>query len=222
MHDQELRALAREVAAMLPRVYAEKGKRNLSEMHHLQPATNDVAARLAATWNPPATLVGKQFGPNLGWVGLGHVDTVLHWPDGPQTFLELKCDWDLCACVWDAVKLAAGVLNGNADAGYMLAGAPARMWNKSTPGAELFASGRWETMGAEVRGRYRKWWWNWQEEVVDHRSNRHIPGAVAAIFETVPLGTFPFVIGGASWELRLARVDPNGSEWSIWTCVPPD
>ena len=177
---------------------------------------------LARTWNPSPTLAEKKFGPKLGWVGLGPVDTVFHWPGGTRTFLELKCGWDLSACVWDAVKLAAGVLNGNADAGYMLAGAPTAMWNKPTPGAELFGAGRWETMGPKVRERHRTWWWKWQEEVVGRKSNRHIPGAVAAVFDTVPLQALAFEIAGAPWELRLARVEPSGPDWAIWTCLTPD
>ena len=83
-------------------------------------------------------LAGKKFGDKLGWIGLGNVDTVFTWGDGTRTFLELKCGTDLSACVWDSVKLASGVLNGNASAGYMLAGSPTSLWQKPVRGAELF------------------------------------------------------------------------------------
>jgi hypothetical protein len=219
VHDQELRELAQEVAYELPGIYAAKGRPNLSEMHHLQPATNTVAAKLAPTWDPAPSLDGHEFGPKLGWVGLGNVDTVFAWPAGTRTFLELKCDRDLSACVWDAVKLSAAVLNGNANAGYMLAGAPTSAWEKPAPGAELFESCRWVTIGPGIRDRYRRWWWNWQEEIVGDRPNRHIPGSVAASFETVPVGRFPFEVAGTPWQLRLARIETVGADWINWTCV---
>ena len=96
-HDDELAALAREVASELPSVYAEKARKKLSEQFHLQPATNRVVERLAPAWHPAPSLAGKKFGDKLGWIGLGHVDTVFTWGDGTRTFLELR--WALSILV---------------------------------------------------------------------------------------------------------------------------
>lgn len=212
LHDARLSELAREVARELPGTYAKKARKNLSEQFHLQPTTNRVVERLAATWHPTPSLVGKTFGDKLGWIGLGHVDTVFSWADGTRLFLELKCGTDLSACAWDAVKLASGVLNGNAFAGYMLAGSPSSLWRKPIPGAELFERGKWHTTG--VRDAHLKWWRFWQGE-----KTPHIPGRVAASFETVQLGLFPFAIDGVAWELRLVRVEPSGPNWLNWELV---
>src|SRR5689334_15519862 len=110
MHESKLVGLARAVALELPVQCALVVRNSLSEMYHLQPATIRVAERVALTWDPVPSLVGKRFGESLGWVGLGNVDVVFHWADGSRTFLELKCGPDLSACAWDALKLGAGVL----------------------------------------------------------------------------------------------------------------
>ena len=211
-NDTEFIAVATASAAALPRLYAEKRKKNLSEQFHLQPATNLVVERLAPTWDPAPSLVGKKFGEKLGWIGLGHVDNVFHWGDGTRTFLELKCGQDMSACVWDSVKLASGLLNGNARAGYLLAGAPTSCWRKPVRGAELFRSAIWRTAGVDVRDAYLDWWRRWEAEM-------HIPGRVAASFQTFALGSFSFEIDGIAWELRLARVEPMGSSWIEWQPV---
>lgn len=117
----------------------------------------------------------------------------------------------MSACVWDSVKLTSGVLNGNASAGYMLAGSPTSLWQKPVRGAELFGGGKWRTLSPEIRDAYLDWWRFWQEE-----KTPHIPGRVAETFETVPLGSFPFQIEGTAWELRLVRVEPSGSTWLNW------
>jgi hypothetical protein len=217
MHDQGLiERLGKAVAREMPIVYAEKGRKNVSEMRHLQPATNRVLERLAPTWMPAPALGSKKFGDMLGWVGLGHVDNVLTWPDGSRTFLELKCGNDLSACVWDMVKLAAAVLGGNATSAYMLAGASVASWQKPTPGAEFFRSQEWQTMGFDVRARYEKWWRFWQNETTPH-----LPGRVAPAIRTVTLGSFGFVIAGEAWELRLARVEPVRTDWVDWPPIEP-
>lgn len=208
-NDKELIAVAAASAAALPRLYAERAKENLSEQFHLQPATTLVVERLAPTWAPAPSLVGKTFGDKLGWLGLGPVDTVFHWGDGTRTFLELKCGTDLSACVWDSVKLASGLLQKNARAGYLLAGAPTESWEKPVRGGEFFASRSWDTTGADVRDAYRDWWGSWEKE-------GHLPVRVAASFETQALGSFAFGIDGTPWQLRLARVEPVGSTWLEW------
>jgi hypothetical protein len=225
VHDELLTSVAREVATHLPHVYATKRRRNLAEMFHLQPETTAVVERFAPRLRPTPTLTPKKLVELLGWVGVGGVDTVFNWPDGRRTFLELKAGDDLSACAWDAVKLSAFVLNGSADAGYMLAAAPTASWGKPVPGADLFANDQWETMGPRIRDAHSKWWYRWQEETVSHpkwglKPNRHFPGLVAKTFRTIALGSFPFEVAGVSWDLRLVRVDPSGSDWDVWKCVP--
>jgi len=220
MPDERLGALAREVALELPGSYAERGRKNLGEQFHLQPVTDRVLQRLLPDWGPGVALsASKMFGKSLGWVGLGPVDLSFRVRDQLATVLELKCGHDLSACAWDAVKLAAGVLDCHADSAYMLAGAPTAMWDKPTPGADLFSSASWLTMGPKIRDAHMKWWRAWQEETVAGRPNRHIPGLVSAAFETVALGSFPFQIDATPWELRLARVKPHGSKAIVWKCV---
>ena len=208
MHDDKLIDVATGVALELPPLYARSGKKWLSERYHVQPATNLVVARLAPRWSPRPALVGKAFGDTCGWKRLGTVDNVFNWPDGTRIFLELKCGIDLSACVWDAVKLATGVLGGNAESGYMLAAAPRDRWQSAARGTELFATARWETAGPAIRHAYRDWWRLWEKE-------GHIPGQVPSRFETIALGSFPFVVEGVHWDVRLARVVP-GSRWIDW------
>jgi hypothetical protein len=189
----------------------------LNEQSHLAPQCKLAAAEVAAPCDPTPALAPFDFGSRLGWVGLGNVDVVFRWPDCGAAFVELKCNRDLSAWVWDAVKLAAGVLHGNADSSYLLAGAPTSAWMKPARGAELFADKQWETLGRDIRDAYRDWRYSWQEEV----PGRHIPGRVADEFETTALGSWPLTVGGVPWELRLARVRPVGETWRSWKCVCP-
>ena len=211
MTDERLIQLARETAAELESHCAEKALSHANERDHLDRVCKQVAKRLAPTWSPDASVGPYGFGDKLGWVGLGLVDLVFRRPDRLPTFLELKCGagkHTLSACVWDAVKLAAGLLAGNAEAGYLLAGAPLAQWQKPILGAQLFDSRAWWTSSNEIRGAYSMWWWKWQNEP-------NIPGRVAATFHTKKLGSFPFQIAGAPWELRLARIEAH-ADWEDW------
>jgi hypothetical protein len=140
------------------------------------------------------------------------VDVVLRWATGGTTFVELKCGSDnhaLRPCVWDATKLATGLLGGNAGAGYLLAGAPAAKWREGIPGSELFLMAEWETLGTAIRQRFIDDWRKWESE-------GHIPGRVPAAFQTVGVGAYPLEIAEKAWELRLARVEPIGEAWVEW------
>lgn len=146
-------------------------------------------------------------------------------PESAPTFLELKCGYGkdcLAFCVWDAVKLAAGLLAGNAEAGYLLAGAPRADWHRPILGAQLFESRTWQTSGRDIRGAYSRWWWRWQIEMKYGKPNHHIPGRVAATFDTKKLGSFGFQIAGTAWELRLARVEPALADWHDWQPLTQD
>lgn len=63
---------------------------------------------------------------------------------------ELADQHSLAPCVWDAVKLAAGLLAGNAEAGYLLVAAPLALWQKPILGAQLFESRTWLTGGNDT------------------------------------------------------------------------
>lgn len=212
MNDEHLVQLALETAVELERSCSELAIGHATESKHLDPTCKRVAKRLAPTWSPIASVGPYGFGDKLGWIGLGNVDVVFRRPDLLPTFLELKCGAksdSLGPCVWDAVKVAAGVLAGNAEAGYLLAGAPLAQWQKPILGAQLFDSRAWRTSGSEIRGAYSGWWWMWQK-------GPHIPGRVAATFHTKKLDSFRFQIAGTPWELRLAKVEPARPDWEDW------
>lgn len=212
--DGWLTGLTAEAAAITARHAGSAGLTAINEAKHLHPACKQAAKTLAATWQPAPAIGPYGFGDKLGWVGLGLVDMVFRWPGGDRTFLELKCgasSSSLTACSWDAVKLASGLLAGNAASGYLLAGAPTASWRQSILGASLFDAGTWTTTGPEIRDAFATWWRHWQEE-----SSPHVPGRVAARFETVPVTVAPLTVGETPWELRLARVNPVGDEWADW------
>ena len=128
MHDEKLATLVPEVADELPLVYVQAARVNVSELFHLQPATNRVVERLAATWRPTPSLVGKKFGDTLGRIGLDNVDAVFNclqlarWqPYVPRA--EVRAGLERMR-LGRREELASGVLNRNAEAGYMLAGSP--------------------------------------------------------------------------------------------------
>jgi ADP-ribosylglycohydrolase len=210
--EERVRDVAAESAAELERHCATAGLVRANERDQLQRCCTRATERLAAGWEPSPELTPKTFGNPIGWVGLGLVDVVLRWPDLPPTFVELKCgatNDTLGPCSWDALKLASGVLAGNAGTGYMLAGLPATLWKADTPGREFFDTRPWTAH--ELRESFLSWWRHWEKE-----KTPHVPGEVAESFATVAVGTFPLEIGATLWELRLARVEPRSVEWLQW------
>lgn len=210
MLDARLAELAEATAREVEAYCAAAGVSTANEQKHLDPCCKATAKALAGTWEPAPVFSTNAFGDTLGWIGLGNVDIVVVWDETPQTFLELKCGFDkdaLGPCAWDVVKLAAGLLNGNAGTGYMLAGAPAAQWEKPILGAELFETHEWRA--SDIRETYRSWFRFWEKD-------GHCPGRVAAAFRTVHIGSFGMEIAATRWELRLARVEPIGIEWLKW------
>ena len=217
--DELVQNLTAMTAVQLETLCANGAVVSPNERDHLSKACKMAAAAVASEMQVPPVLSPFGFGPLLGWIGLGNVDLVFRWPDRQPIFVELKCGCDLTDCVWDVVKLSAAVLHGNAETGYLLAGAPVARWDAGTPGGEFFEEGVWETRGRLVRDAYVKSWRRWQNEAVRRRPNRHIPGLIATAFRTVALGRYPFSVAGVRWEIRAARVDPAGSESVVWKCV---
>ena len=193
---------------------AANGLRYANERDHLSKSVKRSVEQAAVALAPRPALHPFAFGDRHGWIGLGHVDVVLRWRDSPPTFLELKCGSGsdaLRACVWDALKLATALLGGNARSAYLIAGAPTAVWRARRPGAEFFDSGEWETLGWDIRGRFRSDWKFWESETTPH-----IPGRVPTGFTTVELGNATFRIASEPWELRTARIESVGRNWIDW------
>lgn len=178
-HDDTLiRTIAQTAAEDLEVLCAANGLRYANERDHLSKCVKRSVERTAVALAPRPALHPFAFGDRHGWIGLGHVDVVFRWPDSAPTFLELKCGSGsdaLRACVWDVLKLATALLGGNARSAYLLAGAPTAVWRARHPGAEFFDTGEWETLGWDIRGRFRSDWIFWESE-----STPHIPGRVPA------------------------------------------
>jgi hypothetical protein len=201
---------ARSSAAELERYCAQLGIAAANEQKHLQPSCSRVAAQLAAEWIPLPLLAPKTFGDKLQWVGLGSVDVVFRWTEMPDTFVELKCGATPSAlgpCSWDALKLAAGILAGNAGSGYLLAGVPTVLWEGKTLGWELFTTREWRTDA--LRESFFSWWAFWEKD-------GHVPARVPEALATFEIEAFPLTIAGNDWQLRLSRVEPRGSAWLQW------
>jgi hypothetical protein len=211
LDDDLLRHVAETAAVGLEEFCASRQLRFANERDHMAPCCADAVARITGVLEVAPYLGGHAYGLKHGWRGLGHVDVVLRWAHRPATFLELKCGARsdaLAACVWDAVKLGTAVLGGNAGAGYLLAGAPASRWTGRAAGAELFETAEWVTLGPDVRDAYLPYWRFWEAE-------GGIPGRIPNGLVTTTLGSYPFTIGDTPWELRLARVSPQG-DWIDW------
>jgi hypothetical protein len=212
--DHLLRRVADETARELDEFCAASRLTYANERDHLAKCCKIAAARVVGILEQPPALSPNAFGDLHGWVGLGLVDVVLRWANRPPTFLELKCgagERALRPCIWDAVKLSTAVLGRNASAGYLLAGARSSDWRAGVPGADLFESGEWDALGPNVRDRFLIDWRFWESEATPH-----VPGCVAAGFNTVALGSFPLTIAATPWELRLARVKPVADAWADW------
>ena len=216
--DDLVMRLAVDTASELEEFCAERALAHANERDHLARCCKTVAARIVAELPPPRpALAPFGFGERHEWIGLGGVDVVFRWDTREPTFVELKSGSStgvLRPCVWDAVKLATAVLGGNASSGYMLAAAPASAWRAGYLGAELFESGEWLTLSPEIRDRFRSDWTFWESEATPH-----VPGRVPAAIRTIACASTHLSIGGTSWELRVARVEPIGANWVVWPSV---
>jgi hypothetical protein len=150
------------------------------------------------------------------WPRLGPVDITLSEPDQPPSLVELKCGSGpdaLGPCAWDLLKLASAVVAGAGSAGYMLAATTRAMWDRPARGADIFDSGAWEA--GNVRELYADWWRSWEKRG-DPR-----PLRVPARGQTAALGEAAFEAGGATWQLRLARVEADTDGWVGWAQLNP-
>jgi hypothetical protein len=146
---------------------------------------------------------------------VGDGDALLVPEHGAPVWVELKCDsdprWALAACGWDAVKSAVGLACGAASEAYLLAGAPAAVWQAHVLGAHLFDGGHWRA--ADVRNVFAVPFRSY-EELADPR-----PALVPETFGTEAVGQpAAFAVDTTPWQLRLARVTlPDfAEEWYAW------
>jgi hypothetical protein len=145
--DAVIRRMAAETAKELAAFCVERGLVYANERDHLAKCCKIAADQVRSSLDPPPAVAPLAFGEPHGWIGLGSVDVVLRWATGGATFVELKCGSDnhaLRPCVWDAAKLATGLLGGNAGAGYLLAARPPPSGGKASLGPSSFSrpSGR--------------------------------------------------------------------------------
>ncbi|QEC47290.1 hypothetical protein FSW04_06600 [Baekduia soli] len=210
--DEILVELVDQTAVDLQARARAEGLTHVNERDHLQPACAQAAARLAAS-REPETAVSTQFGLKLdAWPRLGNVDVTLHRPGRQPVMIELKAGRGNDAavqCVWDAPKLAFALFEGRADAGYLLAAAPVKDWQRPARGTEFF---RDLDHDSRVLGLLYDDHWRWWRE------NEHGmgPSSLPARFRTRPLHTAALTVASTAWELRLAAVHDVSAELIAW------
>lgn len=140
---------------------------------------------------------------------LGPVDiAVADGQGGWQALLELK--WCLVDglymrwAIWDFYKLATGRVSPGADACYLVAGAPDRLWEQHNTVADLFRTNQWDM--ADVYHRYEDLWLH------DGHACEKLTGLPAEIAtELVVDQTLPSPLNG--WRLKAIRIEPVPSHW---------
>lgn len=145
------------------------------------------------------------------WPRVGAVDIEL---DRPSTWVELK--WvetanDLHNCLWDAGKVAQAQREGQAQFGYLVAGAPERQWRRGTAPTRLFDVSVWR--GTSLVTEHPSWWTWWHDENANTYPLR-LPTPVI----TVPVGQVRCAAPtGEEWVVKVARVEAPGTD----SYVPP-
>jgi len=142
-----------------------------------------------------------------GWAP-GGLDLEISSTDGP-VWAELK--WakrygTLFNCLWDVAKLAAGLREGVAAEGFLVAGAPVAEWERNHPYKEFF---RFSThTGSSLFADHEKSWRGWYEENQDT-----YPKAIATPISTIPVGQ---AVGrdatGEEWAIKVSRIVAPGAE----------
>lgn len=207
-----LMGAVKPTALAVQRTAAAKKLSKVNERDHLAPAFRDVLK--AATAQPPfrTALPGeRQLGDRPEWPDVGDVDALVAGPGGPA-WVELKCRSDaeaLCACAWDAPKVALALRVGRASCGYLLSATTVANWTVGIRGAEYFGEFREEAAAAN-RTRFTDWWRHWE------RRPDPLPVLLPARYATERIASHGFDVGPNPYELRLARVSVVGSEDYAW------
>ena len=140
--------------------------------------------------------------------GVGHVDVAVSGRSPvPDALIELK--WGgrtLWNCVWDAAKLALAVRVQAGRSGFLIAGAPARAWEKPERGADLFGDSTSEI--EDFLEAHADLFAFWRKEILTR------PLRLPTPITTTAVACVPLEVEGALWELRCSRVDAPG-EWSV-------
>ena len=208
--DGRMQRLLGETRAELELIIPATKNPWINEQSHLQPSCARAAKSLAEEWGPAPVSTSTKAKHAL-WPRLGNIDVSFSWPDAPPTHVELKCESDkgkhaLCACAWDAVKLAFTQLVGGAGTGYLIAGLPTAEWDAGQRGTRLFTQRTWDIL--ELRQGFLDWWQKWEKE-------DYWPRRVPQRLSTTPIALVEIDVKGVAWQLRLARVDAP-DVWADW------
>lgn len=195
----------------------EKGPKKVNEQSHLAPAYRRVLADAVKDTRYRTALPNeRKLGDRPEWLDVGDVDALVAGPDG-AAWVELKCGTShetLCACAWDAPKMALALRVGRTRCAYLLAGTTTEHWRDRIRGAELFGEYREEDT-KDNRRRFADWWRHWE------RRPDPLPVCLPARYATELLVTEPFRVAGTEYELRLARVTVVADEDYAWEPFDP-
>lgn len=196
-----------------PRLEQRAARDGLSTIKesHLQKEFKVSLQERAAEARPRPT-VSPRLGHGLKheWPRLGLFDISLAW-DNVEAFGELKCGEDvvtLSACGWDAAKEAFCLQHGVGVAAFLVAAAPAALWQARVLGLELFFDGQWDM--ANIRDRYATGFTRWERDGFK-------PTYVFRRLRTFDLGrSQSFGVGSKPWLIGVARVEPIDDEQMDW------
>lgn len=190
----------------------EKGSTKANEQRHLAPGYRTVLTDAVKGTRFRTALPGERtLGDRPEWRDVGDVDALVAGPGG-AAWVELKCgasEETLCACAWDAPKMALALRVERAACAYLLAGATTEHWSAPIRGAELFGDYREEDAEANRR-RFADWWRHWE------RRPDPLPVRLPARYATELIAMEPFRVADTDYELRLARVTVVGDEGYDW------
>jgi|tagenome__1003787_1003787.scaffolds.fasta_scaffold20960996_2 hypothetical protein len=206
-----LRRTVAPTAGAVAQLARDLGVTKVNEQRHLAPSFRDVLTD-AVEGSPYRTARAgeRKLGDRPEWLGVGDVDRLVAGPGGPA-WVELKCGSDheaLCACAWDAPKMALAVSVGRAAHAYLLAATTSEQWRRGIRGAEFFGERRIERT-VENRERFADWWAHWEKR-------DPLPIRLPAVYATELVAHERFEVATTEYELRLTRVEVVGDERYDW------
>ena len=190
----------------------QKGSKKVNEQSHLAPGYRTVLADSVRSTHYRTALPGeRKLGDRPEWPDVGDVDALVA-ESGGAAWVELKCGTShetLCACAWDAPKMALALRVGRASHAYLLAATTTKHWADRIRGAELFGKYREDDTEAN-RERFADWWKYWE------RRPDPLPVRLPARYATELVAAESFHAAGTDYELRLARVTVVSDEDYAW------
>lgn len=188
---------------------ASEGTDKVSERRHMQPAMlRAFTSQLGERVSSEVKLLFPDFngivGRNVGGIDLGAKHEV---DDGWSAFVELKwCPADgkyLGWAIWDIYKMMSGRVAPGADACYVIAGGPDKLWAKSDTVGDLFRSGKWST--EEVFRRY--------EPIFANGEDCKKLTWLASRFETALVADTRLAVPLDEWHIKAIRIEPDTTAW---------